>query len=147
MICATEQTLIVDKTIYNDVKKEFEKRGCMFLDKKQADMIRKVMLINGALNAKIVGQRPFQIAKMAGFEIPESVKVIIGEATSLEPDEAFGHEKLTTILGMYKSDNFDQALDMADTLLKNNGGLWSYFRTLDSTTTPRERSSTSGLRE
>ena len=123
MICATEQTLIVDKTIYNDVKKEFEKRGCMFLDKKQADMIRKVMLINGALNAKIVGQRPFQIAKMAGFEIPESVKVIIGEATSLEPDEAFGHEKLTTILGMYKSDNFDQALDMADTLLKNNGGL------------------------
>ena len=72
----------------------------MFLDKKQADMIRKVMLINGALNAKIVGQRPFQIAKMAGFEIPESVKVIIGEATSLEPDEAFGHEKLTTILGM-----------------------------------------------
>ena len=123
MICATEQTLIVDKTIYNDVKKEFEKRGCMFLDKKQADMIRKIMLINGALNAKIVGQRPYQIAKMAGFEIPESVKVIIGEATSLDPEEAFGHEKLTTILGMYKSDNFDQALDMADTLLKNNGGL------------------------
>lgn len=123
MICATEQTLIVDKTIYNDVKKEFEKRGCMFLDKKQADLIRRVMLINGALNAKIVGQRPYQIAKMAGFEIPESVKVIIGEATSLEPDEAFGHEKLTTILGMYKSENFDQALDMADTLLKNNGGL------------------------
>lgn len=123
MICATEQTLIVDKTIYNDVKKEFEKRGCMFLDKKQADMIRKVMLINGALNAKIVGQRPYQIAKMAGFEIPESVKVIIGEATSLEPDEAFGHEKLTTILGMYKSNNFDEAIDMAETLLKNNGGL------------------------
>ena len=123
MICATEQTLIVDKTIYNDVKKEFEKRGCMFLDKKQADLIRRVMLINGALNAKIVGQRPYQIAKMAGFEIPESVKVIIGEATSLEPEEAFGHEKLTTILGMYKSENFDQALDMADTLLKNNGGL------------------------
>ena len=123
MICATEQTLIVDKTVYNDVKKEFEKRGCMFLDKKQADMIRKVMLINGALNAKIVGQRPYQIAKMAGFEIPESVKVIIGEATSLEPEEAFGHEKLTTILGMYKSENFDQALDMADTLLRNNGGL------------------------
>ena len=123
MICATEQTLIVDKTIYNDVKKEFEKRGCMFLDKKQADMIRKVMLINGALNAKIVGQRPYQIAKMAGFEIPESVKVIIGEATSLEPDEAFGHEKLTTILGMYKSNNFDEALDMAETLLNNNGGL------------------------
>lgn len=123
MICATEQTLIVDKTIYNDVKKEFEKRGCMFLDKKQADMIRKVMLINGALNAKIVGQRPYQIAKMAGFEIPESVKVIIGEATSLEPEEAFGHEKLTTILGMYKSNNFDEAIDMAETLLNNNGGL------------------------
>ncbi len=123
MICATEQTLIVDKSIYNDVKKEFTKRGCYFLNPEEADKIRKVMLINGALNAKIVGQRPYQIAKMAGFELSEDVKVIIGEATSLDPEEAFGHEKLTTILGMYKSNSFDEALDMAETLLNNNGGL------------------------
>ena len=71
MICATEQTVIADKTVYNDVKKEFIKRGCYFLNDEEADKIRKTMLINGALNAKIVGQRPVTIAKMAGFEVPE----------------------------------------------------------------------------
>ena len=120
MICATEQTVIADKTVYNDVKKEFIKRGCYFLNDEEADKIRKTMLINGALNAKIVGQRPVTIAKMAGFEVPEDTKVLIGEATSTAPEEAFGHEKLTTILGMYKSKN---ALDIAEALLVNNGGL------------------------
>lgn len=123
MICATEQTVIADKTVYNEVKKEFIKRGAYFLNEKEAQMIRNTMLINGALNAKIVGQRPVTIAKMAGFEVPDDVKVLIGEATSVESDEAFGHEKLTTILGMYKSDGFDNALDIADSLLRNNGGL------------------------
>ena len=123
MICATEQTVIADKTIYNEVKNEFIKRGAYFLNEKEAQMIRNTMLINGALNAKIVGQRPVTIAKMAGFEIPDDVKVLIGEATSTDPDEAFGHEKLTTILGMYKSEDFNNALDIADTLLRNNGGL------------------------
>lgn len=123
MICATEQTVIADKAIYNDVKKEFKKRGCYFLNDKEADKIRSTMLINGALNAKIVGQRPVTIAKMAGFEVPENTKVLIGEATSTDPDEAFGHEKLTTILGMYKSKDFDDSLDIAETLLKNNGGM------------------------
>ncbi|MDE6731982.1 MAG: bifunctional acetaldehyde-CoA/alcohol dehydrogenase, partial [Oscillospiraceae bacterium] len=123
MICATEQTVIVDKSIYSEVKKEFTKRGAYFLSAKEAQLIRKTMLINGALNAKIVGQRPVTIAKMAGFEVPDDVKVLIGEATRTDPDEAFGHEKLTTILGMYKSDSFDNALDIADTLLHNNGGL------------------------
>ena len=123
MICATEQTVIVDKSIYSEVKKEFTKRGAYFLNAKEAQLIRKTMLINGALNAKIVGQRPVTIAKMAGFEVPDDVKVLIGEATRTDTDEAFGHEKLTTILGMYKSDSFDNALDIADTLLHNNGGL------------------------
>ena len=123
MICATEQTVIADKKIYNDVKKEFIKRGCYFLKADEAQKIRKTLLINGALNAKVVGQRPVTIAKMAGFEVPEETKVLIGEATSTDREEAFGHEKLTTILGMYKSENFDNALDIADTLLHNNGGL------------------------
>ena len=122
MICATEQTVIADKTVYNDVKKEFIKRGCYFLNDEEADKIRKTMLINGALNAKIVGQRPVTIAKMAGFEVPEDTKVLIGEATSTAPEEAFGHEKLTTILGMYKSKNFDDALDIAEALLVADGG-------------------------
>ena len=123
MICATEQTVIADKSVYNEVKKEFKKRGCYFLNDEEADKIRNTMLINGALNAKVVGQRPVTIAKMAGFEVPENTKVLIGEATSTDPEEAFGHEKLTTILGMYKSKDFDNALDIAETLLFNNGGL------------------------
>ena len=123
MICATEQTVSADKSIYNEVKKEFIKRGCYFLKGEEADKIRSTMLINGALNAKIVGQRPVTIAKMAGFEVPEDTKVLIGEATSTDTEEAFGHEKLTTILGMYKSKDFDDSLDIAETLLVNNGGL------------------------
>lgn len=123
MICATEQTIIADKLIYDDVKAEFTKRGCYFLNKKEADKIRKTMLINGALNAKIVGQRPVTIAQMAGFEVPEETKVLIGEATSTDTEEAFGHEKLTTILGMYKSENFEDSLNIAETLLANNGGM------------------------
>ena len=123
MICATEQTIIADKLIYDDVKAEFTKRGCYFLNKKEADKIRKTMLINGALNAKIVGQRPVTIAQMAGFGVPENTKVLIGEATSTDTEEAFGHEKLTTILGMYKSENFEDSLNIAETLLANNGGM------------------------
>ena len=123
MICATEQTVIADREIYDLVKSEFLKRGCYFLDDKEKDLIRKTMLINGALNAKIVGQRPVTIAKMAGFSVPEDTKVLIGEAESTDTSEAFGHEKLTTILGMYKSKDFDDALDIAEALLVNNGGL------------------------
>ena len=123
MICATEQTVIADALIYDEVKAEFAKRGCYFLNKDEANKLRATMLINGALNARIVGQRPAAIAKMAGFEVPESTKVLIGEATSTDSSEAFGHEKLTTILGMYKSRDFDDALDIAEALLVNNGGL------------------------
>ena len=123
MICATEQTIIAEESIYDAVKAEFIKRGCYFLNDEEADKIRKTMMINGALNAKIVGQRPVTIAKMAGFDIPAETKVIIGEAESTDTDEAFGHEKLTTILGMYKSKDFSDSLDIAETLLNNNGGL------------------------
>jgi len=123
MICATEQTVIADKSIYDDVKNEFIKRGCYFLNDEEKDKLRATMLINGALNAKIVGQRPVTIAKMAGFEVPETTKVLIGEVTSTDSSEAFGHEKLTTILGMYKSENFEDSLDIAETLLNNNGGI------------------------
>ena len=123
MICATEQTVIADQKIYDQVKEEFTKRGCYFMNDKEKDLIRKTMLINGALNAKIVGQRPVTIAKMAGFEVPEDTKVLIGEATSTDTSEAFGHEKLTTILGMYKAKDFDDALNIAEALLVNNGGL------------------------
>ncbi len=123
MICATEQTVIAHKDIYDAVKMEFAARGCYFLNPEEANRIRNTMLINGALNAKIVGQRPVTIAKMAGFEVPEGTKVLIGEAESTSVDEAFAHEKLTTILGMYKADSFEDAVDKAEQLLVNAGGL------------------------
>ena len=107
MICATEQTLIVDKKIYKEVKAELKARGCYFLNNEEADKVRNTMIINGSLNAKIVGQRPVNIAKLCGFEVPEDVKVLIGEATSTDREEAFGHEKLTTVLGMYKAEDFE----------------------------------------
>ncbi|MDE5564450.1 MAG: iron-containing alcohol dehydrogenase, partial [Oscillospiraceae bacterium] len=123
MICATEQTIIAHKDIYDAVKAEMIKRGCYFLNAEEADKIRKTMLINGALNAKIVGQSPITIAKMAGFEVPDDVKVLVGEAESTSVEEAFAHEKLTTILGMYKADSFEDAVEKADQLLHNAGGL------------------------
>ena len=123
MICATEQTIIACKDVYDAVKAELIKRGCYFLNEAEKKKLRKTMLINGALNAKIVGQRPCTIAKLAGFEVPEDVKVLIGEAESTSVDEPFAHEKLTTILGMYKAEDFDDATDKAEQLLQNAGGL------------------------
>ncbi len=123
MICATEQTVIAEESVYEAVKAEFIKRGCYFLNDEEKDKIRNTMMINGALNARIVGQRPVTIAEMAGFKIPADTKVIIGETDNTHTDEAFGHEKLTTILGMYKSKSFENSLDIAETLLYNNGGL------------------------
>ncbi len=123
MICATEQTVIAHKDVYDAVKAEMMKRGCYFLNDEEKDLIRKTMLINGALNAKIVGQRPVTVAKLAGFDIPEDVKVIVGEVESTSVDEAFAHEKLTTILAMYKAESFEDAMDQAEQLLNNAGGL------------------------
>lgn len=123
MICATEQTVIAHKDVYDAVKAEMMKRGCYFLNDAEKDLIRRTMLINGALNAKIVGQRPVTVAKLAGFDIPEDVKVIVGEVESTSVDEAFAHEKLTTILAMYKAESFEDAMDQAEQLLNNAGGL------------------------
>ena len=123
MICATEQTIIAHKDVYDAVKAELIRRGCYFLNDEEKDKIRKTMLINGALNAKIVGQRPVTIAKLAGFDIPDDVKVIIGEVESTSVEEAFAHEKLTTILAMYKAESFEDAMDKAEQLLNNAGGL------------------------
>ena len=123
MICATEQTIIAHKDVYDAVREELVKRGCYMLNDEEKDKIRRTMLINGALNAKIVGQRPVTIAKLAGFEVPEDVKVLVGEVESTSVDEAFAHEKLTTILALYKADSFEEAMDKAEQILVNAGGL------------------------
>ena len=121
MICASEQSCIVDKKIYKAVRKEFEDRGCYFLKADEIDKVRKTIIINGALNAKIVGQKPVTIAALAGVTIPEETKVLIGEVESVDISEEFAHEKLSPVLAMYKSENFNDALEKAAQLIADGG--------------------------
>ena len=121
MICASEQAVIVNKDIYEEVKKEFVLRGCYFCTPEETEKVRKTILINGALNAKIVGQKPVTIAKLAGFDIPESTKILIGEVESVSIEEEFAHEKLSPVLAMYKAEDFDDALAKAEVLVADGG--------------------------
>ena len=121
MICASEQTVIVPESMYDAVKKEFKDRGCYFLNEKETEKVRKTIIINGALNAKIVGQKAATIAGLAGVKVPEDTKIIIGEVTSVELAEEFAHEKLSPVLGMYKSTSYEDALYKADQLVRDGG--------------------------
>ena len=121
MICASEQSVIVEKSIYDKVKKEFANRGCYFLKEDEIEKVRKTIIINGALNAKIVGQKAHKIASLAGVEVPEDTKILIGEVESVELTEEFAHEKLSPVLAMYKAENFADALDKAEKLVEDGG--------------------------
>ena len=121
MICASEQSVIVLDKIYNKVKKEFADRGCYFLKKDEIDKVRKTIIINGALNAKIVGQKPVTIAELAGVKVPEDTKILIGEVESVDISEEFAHEKLSPVLAMYKAKSFDDAMDKAEHLIADGG--------------------------
>ncbi len=121
MICASEQSVIVLDGVYKEVKKEFAERGCYFLNKEETEKVRKTIIINGALNAKIVGQKAHAIAKLAGFEVPESTKILIGEVTSVDISEEFAHEKLSPVLAMYRAKDFEDALDKAERLIADGG--------------------------
>lgn len=121
MICASEQSVIADKKIYEKVKKEFSDRGCYFLNEHEKNLVRKTIIINGALNAKIVGQSAFRIAELSGVSVPESTKILIGEVESVDLSEEFAHEKLSPVLAMYKSKDFDDALEKADRLIADGG--------------------------
>ncbi|MGN1329475.1 MAG: bifunctional acetaldehyde-CoA/alcohol dehydrogenase [Eubacterium sp.] len=121
MICASEQSCIVDKRVYKEVRKEFEYRGCYFLKGDEIEKVRKTIIINGALNAKIVGQKPVTIAALAGVKVPEDTKILIGEVESVDISEEFAHEKLSPVLAMYKSENFSDALAKAEQLIADGG--------------------------
>ena len=121
MICASEQSVIVDKKVYKAVKDEFIARGCHFLTKTELDKVRKTILINGSLNAKIVGQSAYTIAKLAGVDVSRETKILIGEVTSVDLSEEFAHEKLSPVLAMYKSDDFNDAIDKASHLIADGG--------------------------
>ena len=121
MICASEQSVTVLAPIYDKVKKEFQKRGCYFLEGKELDKVRKTIIINGSLNAKIVGQKAHTIAALAGVDVPKDTKVLIGEVESVDPSEEFAHEKLSPVLAMYKAKTFDEALKKAERLVADGG--------------------------
>ncbi|MCM1467142.1 MAG: bifunctional acetaldehyde-CoA/alcohol dehydrogenase [Alistipes sp.] len=121
MICASEQSVIVSEKIYDDVKKEFTARGCHICTKAETDKLRNTILINGALNARIVGQKAVTIAKLAGFEVPENTKILIGEVKSVDISEEFAHEKLSPVLAMYKAKDFDDAIAKAERLVADGG--------------------------
>ena len=121
MICASEQSVTVLEPVYKEVKKEFQDRGCYFLKGDELDKVRKTIIINGALNAKIVGQSAHKIAALAGVDVPESTKILIGEVESVDISEEFAHEKLSPVLAMYKAKDFDEALAKAERLVADGG--------------------------
>ena len=121
MICASEQAVIVDKSIYNAVKKEFELRGCYILSDDEAKKVRKTIMIDGKLNSHIVGQTAYTIAEMAGVKVDKDTKILIGEVESVDIAEEFAHEKLSPVLAMYSYKTFDEAVSKADKLVKDGG--------------------------
>ena len=121
MICASEQSVIAVDSVYAKVKAEFAARGCHFLQEDELRKVRKTILINGALNAKIVGQSACTIAKLAGVSVPEGTKILIGEVESVELSEEFAHEKLSPVLAMYRAADFNEALDKAERLVADGG--------------------------
>ena len=121
MICASEQSVIVSDKIYDRVKEEFMRRGCYLLNPEQTEKVRKTIIINGALNAKIVGQSAHTIAKLAEIDVPENTKILIGEVESVDLSEEFAHEKLSPVLAMYKSTSFEDAVSKAYKLIEDGG--------------------------
>ena len=121
MICASEQSVIVLDSVYDKVKKEFADRGCYFLNDEETEKVRKAIIINGSVNAKIVGQSAYKIAQIAGVTVPESTKILIGEVESVDISEEFAHEKLSPVLAMYRAESFDDALAKAERLVADGG--------------------------
>ena len=121
MICASEQSVIVDDSIYDQVKAEFIKTGCYVLTPEETEKVRKPILINGALNSKIVGQPAAKIAELAGVTVDPRTKVLIGEVESVDLEEEFAHEKLSPVLAMYHAADFADALNKADQLVQDGG--------------------------
>ena len=121
MICASEQSVIVMESVYDAVKAEFAARGCYFLNPAETEKVRKTIIINGGLNARIVGQKAARIAELAGITVPAGTKILIGEVESVELSEEFAHEKLSPVLAMYKATSFEDALAKAEQLVADGG--------------------------
>ena len=121
MICASENSVIVLNDVYDEVKEEFARRGCYFFKPEELDQARKTIIVNGAVNRKVVGQRADTIAKLMGIDVPEGTKILIGEVEDVSPAEEFAHEKLSPVLAMYRANDFDDALAKAERLVADGG--------------------------
>ena len=121
MICASEQSVIILDPIYEAVRAEFVNRGCYLLNDEEKEKLRAVLLVNGSVNAKIVGQSAHTIAALAGIAVPETTKILIGEVDSVDISEPFAHEKLSPVLAMYRAQSFEDALNKAQKLLEDGG--------------------------
>lgn len=121
MICASEQSVTALADVYDAVKKEFVARGCYILNDDEIDKVRKTIIINGAVNSKIVGQTAYKIASLSGVEVPKETKILIGEVTSVDISEEFAHEKLSPVLALYKAETFDEAIAKAERLVADGG--------------------------
>ncbi len=121
MICASEQSVIILDKVYKKVRTEFVKRGCYILTDEECEKVRKTIIINGSLNAKIVGQKATKIAELSGVKVPEGTKILIGEVESVELSEEFAHEKLSPVLAMYKAKTFEEAVEKAERLVADGG--------------------------
>ncbi len=117
MICASEQSIVCVKDVYDEVKKELEYRGAYLLSVKEKEKLSKVIFIDGRLNAGIVGQPAYKIAEMAGVKVPVETKALVGEASEIGHHEPFSAEKLSPVLGLYKAKNFEEATEIAKQLI------------------------------
>ncbi|MGN1073261.1 MAG: bifunctional acetaldehyde-CoA/alcohol dehydrogenase [Bradymonadia bacterium] len=121
MICASEQSVIVHRDVYDEVRREFAYRGCYFLSPEETEKVRKTIIINGSLNAKIVGQPAAKIAELACVDVPAGTKILIGEVESVALSEEFAHEKLSPVLAMYKAEDIEDAFGKAEHLIADGG--------------------------
>lgn len=121
LICASEQSVLVSESIFGEVTSEFTLRGCHILSDEDAEAVRKVILKDGILNSAIVGQSAEKIADMAGVAVPPDTKALIGIVTDASPEEPFAHEKLSPVLALYKTKDFEDSLCKAERLIEDGG--------------------------
>ena len=121
VICASEQSVVVVDSVYDAVRERFATHGGYMLQGKELKAVQDVILKNGALNAAIVGQPAYKIAELAGFSVPETTKILIGEVKVVDESEPFAHEKLSPTLAMYRAKDFEDAVIKAEKLVAMGG--------------------------
>ncbi len=121
VICASEQSVVVVDSVYDAVRERFASHGGYMLQGQELKAVQNVILKNGALNAAIVGQPAYKIAELAGFSVPETTKILIGEVTVVDESEPFAHEKLSPTLAMYRAKDFEEAVEKAEKLVAMGG--------------------------